>query len=71
MLRVARAMLRTQTLSRHLCERPALSAAFSSTSAKDKQQNETKAVIFDMGGVIVPSPGLVFMGMYNMVTMIC
>ncbi|KAK2163982.1 hypothetical protein LSH36_71g05101 [Paralvinella palmiformis] len=53
-------MLRTRTIGRHICRRSFVAAADNSTSSRNDKPLKTGAVIFDMGGVIVPSPGHLF-----------
>ena len=55
-------MLRTQTIGRHLCRRSVVAAVYNSTNSRSDTPQKTDAVIFDMGGVVVPSPGQLFIG---------
>jgi len=60
-------MLRTRTIGRHICRQSFVAAADNSTSSRNDKPLKTGAVIFDMGGVIVPSPGHLFTGVYSLV----
>ena len=57
-------VVRLRTLAGHLrVPKRALSVSPMLTSSRQKdQQHKYKAVIFDMGGVLIPSPGLLFKG---------
>ena len=59
MWRVGTGLLRTRVLSNHL-QGAVRGVAAATTSSHGGDQPKAKAVIFDMGGVLVPSPGPVF-----------
>ncbi len=55
--------LRTRILSHHFHHQVALSTTAGRAAAdKDVRKNRPKAVIFDMGGVLIPAPGPLFAG---------
>ena len=61
MSRLLTTMQRARNILMHIQER-AVQPLSTSANLNDADKHSTKAVIFDMGGVIIPSPGDLFAG---------
>ena len=61
MSRLLTTMQRARNILMHIQEK-AMQPLSTSANLNDADKHSTKAVIFDMGGVIIPSPGDLFAG---------